>query len=62
MRETGVQKHTKLLHKLDAHRLTLEAYLLTESESEVFYLVIFQNQETSAKTTSGRCRRGHLEK
>ena len=33
-----------------------------ESESEVIYLVIFQTQETSAKTKSGRCRRGHLEK
>ena len=29
----------------------------SESES-----VIFQTQETSAKTISGRCRRGHLEK
>ena len=26
------------------------------------YLVILQTQETSAKTKSGRCRRGHLEK
>ena len=26
------------------------------------YSVIFQTQETSAKTISGRCRRGHLEK
>ena len=32
------------------------------SESEVIYLLIFQTQETSAKTKSGRCRRGHLEK
>ena len=31
----------------------------SESESES---VIFQTQETSAKTISGRCRRGHLEK
>ena len=28
----------------------------------IIYLVIFQTQETSAKTISGRCRRGHLEK
>ena len=26
------------------------------------YSVIFQTQETSAKTITGRCRRGHLEK
>ena len=26
------------------------------------YSVIFQTQENSAKTISGRCRRGHLEK
>ena len=28
----------------------------------IIYLVIFQTQDTSAKTISGRCRRGHLEK
>ena len=28
----------------------------------MIYLVIFQTQETSAKTISGRCRKGHLEK
>ena len=33
-----------------------------ESESESFYSVLLQTQETSAKTISGRCRRGHLEK
>ena len=26
----------------------------------IIYLFLFQTQETSAKTTSGRCRRGHL--
>ena len=35
---------------------------LIESESESFYSVLLQTQETSAKTISGRCRRGHLEK
>ena len=34
----------------------------SESESESFYSVLLQTQETSAKTISGRCRRGHLEK
>ena len=33
---------------------------ISESEPESFYLVIFQTQDTSAKTISGRCRRGHL--
>ena len=28
----------------------------------IIYLVIFQTQEISAKTKSGRSRRGHLEK
>ena len=32
-----------------------------ESESEIF-IRSFQTQETSAKTITGRCRRGHLEK
>ena len=32
----------------------------SESESESFYSVLLQTQETSAKTISGRCRRGHL--
>ena len=35
---------------------------IEESESESFYSVLLQTQETSAKTISGRCRRGHLEK
>ena len=30
------------------------------SESEIF-IRSFQTQETSAKTITGRCRRGHLE-
>ena len=34
----------------------------SESESESFHSVLLQTQETSAKTISGRCRRGHLEK
>ena len=34
----------------------------SESESESFYSVLLQTQDTSAKTISGRCRRGHLEK
>ena len=33
----------------------------SESESEIF-IRSFQTQETSAKTITGRCRRGHLEK
>ena len=32
------------------------------TESDSFYSVLLQTQETSAKTISGRCRRGHLEK
>ena len=28
---------------------------------KIIYLVLFQTQETSAETTSGRCRRGHLD-
>ena len=35
---------------------------VSESESELFYSVLLQTQETSAKTISGRCRRGHLER
>ena len=31
-------------------------------ESESFYSVLLQTQETSAKTMYGRCRRGHLGK
>ena len=31
------------------------------SDFRFIYLVILQTQETSAKTKSGRCRRGHLE-
>ena len=33
----------------------------SESESEIF-IRSFQTQETSAKTITGRCRRGHLER
>ena len=39
-----------------------EYWRLVESESESFYSVLLQTQETSVKTISGRCRRGHLEK
>ena len=31
------------------------------SRSESFYSVLLQTQEASAKTISGRCRRGHLD-
>ena len=43
----------------DDEAMSLE---MLESESESFYSVLLQTQETSAKTISGRCRRGHLEK
>ena len=44
------------------HDFTMKSSSESGSESESVYLVIFQTQETSAKTISGRCRRGHLEK
>ena len=50
-----------LLHAADDITVAAVAESDSESESEVIYLVLFQTQETSAKTTSGRCRRGHLE-
>ena len=37
-------------------------YCLHRIRIRNIYSVIFQTQETSAKTISGRCRRGHLEK
>ena len=42
--------------------MTFSVMTESESESESFYSVLLQTQETSAKTISGRCRRGHLEK
>ena len=35
-------------------------YLRIRIRIRIIYSVIFQTQETSAKTISGRCRRGHL--
>ena len=49
-----------LRHLKGNHRTLFIKQIIRESES--VDLVIFQTQETSTKTISGRCRRGHLEK
>ena len=46
---------------LDSCVLPASTILESESESEIF-IRSFQTQETSAKTITGRCRRGHLGK
>ena len=43
----------------------LDAYVTCRVHSyqnQLLFQVLFHTQDTSAKTTSGRCRRGHLEK
>ena len=44
---------------MDTVGIVFEFYTESESESEIF-IRSFQTQETSAKTITGRCRRGHL--
>ena len=61
---TGVNLLRETLNKItDEEKIPYiygeKAY--SESESEIF-IRSFQTQETSAKTITGRCRRGHLEK
>ena len=48
-------------HQLVMAASSLQELAESESESEIF-IRSFQTQETSAKTITGRCRRGHLEK
>ena len=58
----GVLAITAHVQLIRASLSEMSGYLKrTESASEVICLVIFQTQETSAKTKTGRCRRGHLE-
>ena len=45
--------------KKKCYYVSLFCCLFSESESEIF-IRSFQTQETSAKTITGRCRRGHL--
>ena len=57
----GTAKQNVTLRILANLQQPTESESESESESEIF-IRSFQTQETSAKTITGRCRRGHLEK
>ena len=65
-----MQPHTTRTNKLETNaqieaprggEILYSAPLESESSESEIFIRSFQTQETSAKTITGRCRRGHLE-